>query len=54
MRRYLPVCGDNGVSERIHTLALGLVLYFRDAGSILLLLEFATHCGGLMWSGRER
>lgn len=42
-----PVRGDDGVSKRIHALGLGLVLYFRDAGSILLLLELASHLVGL-------
>lgn len=42
-----PVRSDDSVSKRIHALGLGLMLYFRDAGSILLLLELASHLVGL-------
>lgn len=42
-----PVRGDDSVSKRIHALGLGLMLYFRDAGSILLLLKLASHLVGL-------
>jgi hypothetical protein len=44
---YLPIRGDDGVSERIDTLlGSGLLFYFGYRGAILLLLEFTTHdCG---------
>lgn len=41
-----PVRSDNSIPQRIHALGLRLMLYFRDAGSILLFLELASHlCG---------
>lgn len=51
--RYEPIRSDNRVPEWIDALALGLVLYFRDAGSVLLLLELATHLGGILDARRS-
>lgn len=47
-KKCAPVRSDDGVSERIDALALGLVLHFRNTGSVLFLLELATHLGGFM------
>jgi hypothetical protein len=47
-----PVRSDNSIPQRIHALGLRLMLYFRDAGSVLLFLELASHLCGLGVRGR--